>query len=116
MTFVLSDFRVEAARPSNKRCPRHTAGSLFIRGPLPVSWFAAAYGLPGSCGQVGLALWFLGGMNDSDTVKLTRKTSTMFGLSRWATSRALTAMERAGLIRVERGRGRAPVVTLVVER
>jgi hypothetical protein len=72
--------------------PRFITGELFIRGPIPLSWMAAAGHLGGKVLLVALYLWHLVGLNDCLRVKLsTRKLSDM-GVTRQAIHRALTAL------------------------
>jgi hypothetical protein len=44
---------------ARKRPPRHRAGELFIKGPIPYPWLASACQLPGSGFQVAMACRFL---------------------------------------------------------
>lgn len=85
----------------------------FIKGPLPLTWMAKAAQLPGKTLQVALALWYLSGLQKTDSVKLTAKTSSLFGLSRDAKYDAIARLEAAGLIEVLRSPGRSPVVTIL---
>ena len=93
--------------------PRFITGELFIRGPIPLWWMAAAGHLGGKVLLVALYLWHLVGLNDCLRVKLaTRKLSDM-GVTRQAVHRALTALEYHQLLLVERRPGCCPVVTLI---
>ncbi len=83
-----------------------------LRGPIPLDWLSAAAHLPGKSLHVGIALWFVGGLQKSRIVPLSNITSLRFGLDRNAKYRALAWLEEAGLIAVERKLGRAPIVTL----
>jgi hypothetical protein len=102
----MSDTR---ARPS-----RHITGELFLRGPIPLRWLAAASGLGGKALHVGVFVWHLVGLHDSMRVKLsTRKLSNM-GVTRQAAYKALVALEQQQLLLVERRPGCCPVVTLIL--
>ncbi|MDP1527682.1 MAG: hypothetical protein Q8M20_17910 [Rhodocyclaceae bacterium] len=70
----------------------------FIRGPIPLEWISRANALPGKAGAVGLALWFLVGVQGSRTVKLTGEVERIAGCGRKAVYQALNALERTGLI------------------
>lgn len=83
-----------------------------LRGPIPLDWLSKAARLPGKSLHVGIALWFMGGVQKSRTVPLSNITSLRFGLDRNAKYRALAWLEQAGLIAVERKLGCAPIVTL----
>jgi hypothetical protein len=85
----------------------------FIRGPLPLPWIAGAAKLPGKAMHVGLLLWFRCGCEKCRTVRLTRGHRELFGLGRHSVYRALKALEGAGLVQVQRHRGRCPVVTIL---
>lgn len=85
----------------------------FIKGPLPLVWMTKAAQMPGKTLQVALALWYLCGLQKTNSVKLTTKTSSLFGLSRDAKYDALSRLEAAGLIEVLRLPGCSPVVTLL---
>ena len=84
----------------------------FLKGPVPWPWIVAAAALPGSALVVGLSLWRLSGALKSKTVTLGNADLKPFGVDRAAKSRALVALERAGLIKVTRERSRFPLVTL----
>jgi DNA-binding transcriptional ArsR family regulator len=85
----------------------------FLKGPIPWQWIIRASQLPGKAFVVGLCLWRLKGAMKKDTIKLSNAELEPFGIDRAAKSRALSALEKAGLITVERSRGRWPVVTLL---
>lgn len=83
----------------------------FVRVPLP--WIQAAGRLPGKACQVGNALYFLSGVGRSCDVRLTQTLCDTFGVDRFAMYRALRQLEAARLVRVQRKRGRLPIVTLL---
>jgi DNA-binding transcriptional ArsR family regulator len=83
-----------------------------LKGPIPLDWLSAAARLPGKSLHVGIALWFLGGLQKSRVVSLSNIASLRFGLDRNAKYRALAWLEEAGLVSVERKLGRAPIVSL----
>jgi hypothetical protein len=99
-----------AGRPAVKqRRPRRE----FIRGPLPVSWIAAAAKLHRQALAVAMAVWFRKGIERAKQFPLYPSALARFGVNRWSGYRALAAMEAAGLVRVERHRGRSPLVTVL---
>ncbi len=64
--------------------------------------------------RVGLALWHLTGLQKDKSVKPTRKVWDRFGLGTDAARLGLLALERAGLVAVDRRHaGRCPLVTLL---
>jgi DNA-binding transcriptional ArsR family regulator len=86
--------------------------SRFLKGPVPWDWIIRASELPGQALIVGLCLWRLSGAVGNRTVTLGNTELEPFGTDRAAKSRALTVLEDAGLITVERNLGRLPIVTL----
>ncbi len=110
---TVEEVKVELVSTRSVRAARNMQrSSLFILGPLPMSWFAKAAHLPGKALQVGLLLWFRKGCERSNVVRLTRGHADLFALDRHAVYRGLGALERAGLVNVDRRRGRCPVVTV----
>jgi DNA-binding transcriptional ArsR family regulator len=86
----------------------------FIAGPIDVSWVVQAKRLGATALLVGLALWHLKKLRQADTFTVSNLMLQEWGVQPDAKSRALRALERAGLIRVERRGKRSPHVTLVV--
>lgn len=87
--------------------------SYFIKGPLPLAWIHRAAALPGKALHVALGMWFVSGLCRSATFAFKRKVAAEMGVSPDATYDALTNLEEAGLVRVNRHRGRSPVVTII---
>lgn len=86
----------------------------FIKGPIPLEWIARANALPGKAGAVGLALWFLVGVQKNRTIKLTGEVELIAACNRKTVYQALAAIEGAGLIAVHRKPGARAVVTILV--
>lgn len=85
----------------------------FLKGPIPLAWLSKAARLRAkSALAVALAVWFESGRRRSMEVKLTTDIPQRFGVNRKAKYRALTALEREGLITVTRGPRRNPVVVI----
>ena len=103
--------KLETEKPI--RLPRHKGREWFIKGPLPGSWVSHAVRLPGCALPVGLALWYLAGIEKGNRVRPTWRVWERFGLSRQAAHRGLTALAKAGLIEVEQAPGCCPVVTIL---
>ncbi len=99
--------------PENSGPPRHKPGEHFLKGPIPWNWLQKASMLPGKSLHVGIGLWKRSGMQKSRTVKLSNVAMEDIGVDRFAKRRALEALEKAGLISVQRGQGRSPIVTLL---
>ena len=85
----------------------------FVRGPIPMPWLEAAARLPGRALAVGLLIWFRAGIAPNDPVGLTPNLLGRFGIERKAGYRAIEALRSAGLIEVDRHRGRCPRVTIL---
>jgi hypothetical protein len=107
--------RVRSVQPGTRRArpPRHAKGESFLKGPIPLAWLEAAARLPGRSLHAGLALWYAAGLTRSAVVPLSNLSGVRFGLDRNAKYRALEWLEGAGLVKVERKLGRAPVVTIL---
>jgi DNA-binding transcriptional ArsR family regulator len=86
----------------------------YIKGPIPLKWILPASSLPGKSLQISMALWFLKGVTRKNTVKLSGKLVRSFGVSRSTLYRGLAEMENAGLISIQRYKGRSPMVTILV--
>ena len=97
----------------NKKPPRHKPGEKFLRGPIPWDWLCRAAHQPGKALHVAIAIWFLAGIKDNRKLVLSNAVPRMLGVNRHAKSRGLKALERAGLVVVERQRGRSPLVTIL---
>jgi hypothetical protein len=103
----------QPAPPARRSLPTHKKGARFLKGPIPMSWLAAAARQGGKALHVGVALWHLAGMKNNGRVLLSGSVLTSFGVSRYSTSRALKSLERAKLVEVERHPGRRAVVTIL---
>ncbi len=101
-----------SSQKASKRRPRTRHGEQFIAGPIPLPWITAAAALPGKAMQTAMAIWFLAGVRRSSCVTLTTCLVKKFSVLPDAKRRALKALEKAGLIQVDRGRGRNPIVTI----
>ena len=91
---------------------RKRNGEKFVSGPIPLAWIKSAAVLPGKALAVGVSLWFLRGLTRTSTLSFSPSTWNQFGLSRSAVYRGLKQLEAAGLLAVERHRGRCPLVTI----
>jgi DNA-binding MarR family transcriptional regulator len=84
----------------------------FLRGPIPWSWLSRAAPLKGKALAVGVCIWHLHGLKNQQQIALSGKLVRGIGVSRSSLYRGLEALEKAGLISVERHPGRNPIVTL----
>ena len=94
-----------------------TVTEHYLRGPIPLAWLEAAARLPGQALAVGVALWHLAGLRRTQQhLSLSTERLASFGVSRYAKDRALRHLTGAGLVTVDRKRGRSPRVTIVAGR
>lgn len=93
---------------------RVSNGARFVKGPIPLEWLGRAARLPGRALHVGLVCWYRRGIVRRDCVSLSRIDLEQFGIDRFAAYRGLRALERQGLVSVERHPGRVPLVTIIV--
>jgi hypothetical protein len=112
--FVVTGDVTEAVDEERIASGKSRQAGRFLRGPVPWEWVILAGGLPSQALIVGLCLWRLAGATQSPTVTLGNAELEPFGIDRATKCRALTALERAGLITVARKPGRFPTVTLPV--
>jgi DNA-binding transcriptional ArsR family regulator len=114
----LDQLRLGSASAADHRAvpltpPKPRAGEHFLKGPVPWQWLMAAAQQRGKVLHVAITLWFLAGLNRRREVKLSLTRVQSLGISRSSASRALAALERAGLVVVSRVPGRNPKVTLL---
>ena len=102
---------IDALEPATERV--RLTGDRFLKGPIPWSWIAGAAALPGQALLVGLCIWRLAGAKKSHTVFFGNADLKPLGIDRAAKSRALRALEEAGLIKVTRQYGRFPQIALL---
>ena len=121
----ISDWQIDAVRkftdtgnPTRQRAKR-PAKDLYV-GRVPLPWLRQAIraGKTGAKSikttETALALWFRSGCAKSKTVRLSKRDRQWFCLNRHSYYRALDALEREGLVRTCRQRGRRTEVTLVL--
>jgi hypothetical protein len=115
----LESFRIpQVVVPPPRREPSSPSAPVnkYLRGPIPLSWLTPACALRGrNVLAVSLARWFQSGLRGrKHGLELSTNSLRDFGVAnRMAKSRALDALENAGLVRVEGRPGRNPLVTLL---
>jgi len=102
-----------SAPTSSEAPPRHGPGERFLKGPVPWKWLEGAAQQPGRALHVAVAIWQLAGMRRSRCVALNLSRLGSLGVTRYAASRGLKALEAVGLVQVNRQRGRKAVVTIL---
>ncbi len=105
----MTTLRVEEIEvtPAHPRRPER-----FLKGPIPWAPLSVAARLPGRALAVFLAVHHRTALTGNATVTLPSGLLSGLGVGRDAKSRALRALEEAGLVSVERGNGRAARITL----
>lgn len=100
-------------KPGRQTPKRRRQRGPFIRGPLPLDWFAPVLAMqsPGPL-RVALALFYQSGLERTSTVRVTSKLRKLFNLSHGSARRALEQLEAAELVIVDRHPGRCHVVTI----
>jgi hypothetical protein len=94
------------------RQARHRGGSRFLKGPIPWENVAVAANLSGQCLAVYLAVHHRIALTRQPTTTLPRALMQQLGVGKDAKGRALRQLELAGVIFVERVRGRSTRVGL----
>jgi hypothetical protein len=85
-----------------------------LKGPIPLAWLSAAVRLRGKAATaVALAIWFEAGRKRSMCIRLTTPILARFCVKRKAKYSGLRALERAGLVRVERVPHQNPEVSIL---
>ncbi len=89
-------------------------GEKFLKGPIPWSWLQGAASSSGKALHVAVALWFFVGMSRRLTVAVNLSRLGDLGVSRDSARRGLHALEKRGLVFVQRHPGRKPLVTVLL--
>lgn len=109
---------VEANAPTEpgRLCRSNTLqipqGSGFVRGPVQLEWLQQAIPLGRKALHVAMAIWYTAGFKRQGTIKLTRKKLEVFQVTTETARTLLHKFEAAGLVSVDRKRGRSPIVTI----
>jgi hypothetical protein len=84
---------------------------------IPYWWHLIASSLPGKSHAVGCQLWFCyrTAFRSKFPVKLSRQYFSLMKFDRWSVWRALVELEKAGLITIKKGKGKAPLVTITLD-
>ena len=91
---------------------RRRKGGQYISA-IPMSWVGVTFRLHPLSTRAALAVWYQVKRSRSDQAAISTKLLEQFGVNRKAGQRALAELEAAGLITVDRRRGRAPRVTII---
>jgi DNA-binding MarR family transcriptional regulator len=99
--------------PARRPPPRPRQRERFLKGPIPWPWLERAGALPGKALHVAIRLWHEVGLTRTSKVSISMTGMARMGISRFAASRGLSALEAAGLVSVVRHAGRKPQVLMV---
>lgn len=111
-TKLVFDKRVKKFAPENKNHSGYIRGK-FLKGPVPLEWLSVAADISSVAFKVGVALWYLRGLQGSEEIRFTIDARKMFRISRYSVYRALDDLQDAGLIRATRHKGRLPRIILL---
>ena len=118
MVSITERYSTGVGRPPKSPPRQVVAGStpkqgLYLRASVP--WLAAAGLLSLAALKVGLALWFMSSVRKGSKkgLRLCPGDTGRLGCSVRSARRGLAALERAGLVAVERHSGRCPRVTIL---
>ena len=92
---------------------RKRRASWFLSGPISGDWLQRAASLSGRALHLALTIRHMANLQKRTTIFLERKWCERFGVTPRSEDRNLARLELAGLIRVERRRGRRPRVTVL---
>lgn len=88
----------------------------FLRGPIPFSWLTPAAADQGKAAiLVGLAIWYLKGLKNSNKVVLTSAACQLLNINRKLKKQGLERLEQAGLISVTRREKKNPTVEIILQ-
>ena len=87
-------------------------GGRFVRGPIPLDWLEVAVPLGRKALHVAMAIWYCYGFKQEIVIKLTPTKLKPFGVTTETARTILHKFEAAGLVSVDRKRGRSPLVTI----
>jgi len=110
--FELNALRLDPGSLNSRRSRGPKRHGSFLKGPIPWDWLKTAATQPGKALHVAIVIWRLAGFTGSNSVRLTRGALDDLGVQRLSAYRGVQALERAGLVAVERHRGRCPIITI----
>ena len=107
-------FEVETMEPPPRKGKAKAKKEAWAQ--VPLLWAAEMAKRSNSArGMIIILLAYLAWKTNSTTFALSSEMTRRYGVPRYAKSRALAALEAAGVIKVDRRRKQTPVITLVLE-
>jgi hypothetical protein len=110
--FSLPEEEASAFQSPSAPTPAETRGP-FLKGPISWPWLLKAGRLPGHALHVAVVLQQLKGCRRGNTFRFGYRRMLTMGVGRWATRRALRALESAGLIALAAAPGQGVLVTIL---
>lgn len=100
---------------SAAKSARAKPDGYFVKGPIPLAWLLTAANLGGGPAKAGTLIWFAAGLWGSYyEISLQPRLWQEHFSCRQTFYRALEQLQTAGLIDLDRGRGRSPIVSIRV--
>ena len=90
---------------------RQQKGQQFIAA-IPLAWIGPTFTMTPNATRLALAIWFQSKRSRSKEVSIGAKLLAQFGIGRKVAYRLLGKLELAGMVEVDRKRGRVPRVTV----
>jgi hypothetical protein len=109
-----SDDKIKRSKEPIQKMPKNWHDGRFVKGPIPAGMVRQA-NLAGKGKALGVlvVLFHIAGIQDKRIVKLSSERMREFGIDRCAGYRGLADLERVGLVKVQRHKGRCPIVELI---
>jgi hypothetical protein len=102
-----------AGAPVTSRPPRPAAKDHFLKGPVPMPWLRTVATQAAQSMAVAVFIWYLAGLKKSAEFAVPTGKVEEYGVNRYKLYRDLAALQKAGLIAVERHKGRHARVKLL---
>ncbi len=109
----MDNMKVVEIETSWSRKQRQRLSTRFLKGPISLPLLQRAAKISGKALALYLAIRHRADLCGSPEVTLPTKYLADWGIDKFSKHRALTALERAGLVRAERCPGRTTRVTLI---
>ena len=104
---------VQLLSADRRSTSRRTKRGRFLKGPISWAWLSAAGQLPGHALHVAIEIRLWAGIKRTNHFVFSVSGLTALGVSRSSGHRGLAALEREGLVSVDRQPGRKPRVTVI---
>ena len=109
----IKEIKVDYEHPQLQRLSSATRSKFFLHPRISLAWVKCAAELGNSVLLVGLVLQWRTLCCKKDSVTLPNSILLTFGLSRDAKARGLRALEKAGLIQVDRSSGKSSRIRIL---